>query len=70
MTGARTDVLDAGRAASERRDRRTRWADRRAAQPIPIVVAEPREPDVMPTAYEPGECTCLDGDCERDHQNE
>jgi hypothetical protein len=32
--------------------------------------AEPREEIASPAAYEPADCTCLDGPCDRDHANE
>lgn len=43
--------------------------DRRAVRPI---VVSHEAPDVTPTpaAYEPSDCTCEDGLCARDHENE
>jgi hypothetical protein len=41
---------------------------------VPIVelleVTESREPVVIPAAYEPAECTCIEGWCDTDHANE
>ena len=43
--------------------------DRRAARPIVVTHGTP---DLTPTpaTYEPGDCTCEDGLCARDHENE
>jgi hypothetical protein len=54
------------------RSRHGRWVTRTVSvdRMTQLVPSEPREPDVMPAAYEPGECTCHDGWCDRDHANE
>ena len=43
--------------------------DRRAARPI-VVSHDVAEISPTPAAYEPSDCTCEDGLCARDHENE
>lgn len=67
-----------GRWRTRTRVEGSRWSRRGpttepegVAQAMPVHVPEPREPAVVLTAYEPpAECTCVDGFCEADHEND
>ena len=49
---------------------RTRVDGHRSAAPAAIVAGEAADVAWTPTPYEPGPCTCEDGLCDRDHENE
>jgi hypothetical protein len=52
---------------------RTRLGGRarsRSAAPMAVIAAERPEVAWTPAPYEPGPCTCEDGICDRDHENE
>jgi hypothetical protein len=76
----RTHVDDGASAARGRQSRQaSRSGNRgRRAGDAPAVASasfiaptEPREPAVVPTAYEPAsECTCPEGWCDLDHAND
>jgi len=76
-----TIELQAPRNARERWRARTRVdgdlaVGRDDALPVSLAVAppadvEPREPAVVPAAYEaPTDCTCVEGFCDADHEHE
>jgi hypothetical protein len=70
----RTAIQRGGWRSREARESRetTARAVPSTSQPVPTIVevAEPREPSVIPVAYEPpAECTCVDGWCDLDHAN-
>ncbi|HLX36136.1 MAG TPA: hypothetical protein VKR30_12945 [Candidatus Limnocylindrales bacterium] len=80
---ARTRVEDRDRRSDLRRELRSeplaprrpeRWSERPprpATVPLtPVAVGEHPEVAWTPAPYEPGPCTCEDGLCDRDHENE
>ena len=76
-----TIELEPPRNSRERWRARTRVDGALAAahpEPLPLAIAigpandaEPREPAVVPAAYEPPtDCTCVEGFCDADHDQD